>query len=55
MHIPGIHVQQITDGGPKIRIDIAASIYLVGVQARITVWQWEVTINLGKSWLRAWG
>ena len=55
MQVPGIHVTRITDGGPKARIDIAASIYLVGVQARITVWDYEITINVGKSWLRAWG
>ena len=46
-----IRIKEIpeTAGEPKFRLDLAASAYFLGLAVRMTVYKWEITIDLGSA------
>lgn len=44
-----IRVKTIPAGEAKYRLDLAASVYLLGVTMRLTVYTKEFSLNIGKG------
>ena len=42
-------VKEIGSGEPKLRLDAALGVYLLGGTLRGTVFKWEFSLNIGKA------
>ena len=42
-----IKVKDVPAGEAKMRVDVGASLYAIGVDVRVTVWTKELTLGVG--------